>query len=962
MFLNKLTVQINMLSKKIPAGKIWRSFGVLLILNFSVFAQQWVWKDFSPANSGWRVTAPAPLRPDEEAQKPGSPKGSYVYNDLHGFFAIIYQTYSSWDWFTQKSRFNKQRDLVVTSNNGKLLKDVEYIHRGVKGREVEVKFAAGTISSIEGPSVTKHRVQRFRMFFKGRRFYIILAVLPEDEINKPEIDNYLDSFSVNSEPEAVADSYNTDEDTTLTINSSNGILANDTDAEQDKLSVAGSKVFSQPAHGTLSLNADGSFIYQPNPNFNGSDSFTYKANDGVSDSEDTATVTINIKPVNDAPTISNVPPSLNVDELNPLLFKAVATDIDDPAGSLQFSLTGAPDGAFINPNTGSFSWTATEAQGPGNFSFKVNVSDGKATSSMPINITINEVNVAPVLNDMPPATINELEPYSVSVRATDSDIPAQTLTFSLKGAPKGVSINPATGVINWTPSEAQGDGSNYKFTVSVSDGTATKDANISLNVKEVNTAPTLAPITDQTVDELKMLSLTLNGSDQDLPANTFTYSLESNAPAGMTINPGSGVISWTPSEAQGTGDYSVTVRLTDNGTPQLFDTKTFKVHVNEVNSAPVLNSISDQTIDELKTFSLTASGSDKDLPANNLTYSLEPNAPDGMTIDPKSGQISWTPTEIQGAGDYSVTVRLTDSGTPSLADTKTFKVHVNEVNTAPILAPIGNKSVNEETGLTFNVTATDADLPANSLQYTLVNAPAGASLDTNGRFTWTPAENQGPGTYNLTIRVMDNGTPQLSAEETITIKVEEVNKAPIANNSTFNTDEDKAVSMTLTATDADLPLNHLSYLIVTAPAHGKLGGNGSSFTYTPDPNFNGTETFTFKANDGLVDSNVATVQINIKPVNDSPVANPDAETTNQEVPITINVLTNDTDIDGDKLVLTNVSNARGGKAEIIGNAVKFTPDQGFVGNGSFEYLVSDGNGGAAKGVVTVKINAVKPNP
>ena len=114
--------------------------------------------------------------------------------------------------------------------------------------------------------------------------------------------------------------------------------------------------------------------------------------------------------------------------------------------------------------------------------------------------------------------------------------------------------------------------------------------------------------------------------------------------------------------------------------------------------------------------------------------------------------------------------------------------------------------------------------------------------------------------------------------------------------------------------------------------------------------------------DRSLDSNVATIQINIKPVNDSPVANPDAETTNQEVPVTINVLVNDTDVDGDKLVLTNVSNGVGGKAEIIGNAVKFTPDQGFVGNGGFDYLVSDGNGGTAKGVVTVKINAVKPNP
>ena len=117
---------------------------------------------------------------------------------------------------------------------------------------------------------------------------------------------------------------------------------------------------------------------------------------------------------------------------------------------------------------------------------------------------------------------------------------------------------------------------------------------------------------------------------------------------------------------------------------------------------------------------------------------------------------------------------VTDDGTnpASLSDSETFTITVNEVNVNPVLGAIGNKTVDELNLLSFTATASDSDIPANTLTFSLAGTvPAGASITSGGLFTWTPTEVQGPGMYTFDVVVTDNGAPNLTDSETITVTV-----------------------------------------------------------------------------------------------------------------------------------------------------------------------------------------------
>lgn len=589
---------------------------------------------------------------------------------------------------------------------------------------------------------------------------------------------------------------------------------------------------------------------------------------------------------------SNHPPVLNpigskaVNELALLSFTATATD-PDAGQTLTFLLyLGAPaaTGATLNGTTGAFNWTPTEAQGPGSYSITVQVTDNgnpQLSAVEGITIGVNEVNTAPVLaaiGNKAACSVGAL--FTFTATATDADIPANVLTFSLDpGAPSGATINGSTGAFSWTPSSP----GSFPVAVRVTDNGTPPLGDFELITITVsqgapNQPPVLSAIGNKTVNELTPLAFTAVASDPGpCPGETLTFSLDAGAPAGSTINGATGAFAWTPTEAQGPGSFPITVRVTDNGSPPLSDAETFVVTVNEVNFAPVLTPIGNKFACVGVPFTFTATATDADIPANVLTFSLDAGAPPGATINSSTGVFSWTPSTL---GSPPVTVRVTDNGTPPLSDFEviSFTVLVDCGGGPPVLAAIGNKTVNEQIQLAFTATATDPS-PGATLTFSLdPGAPAGASIQAStGAFNWTPTEFQGPGSFQITVRVTDNGSPPLGDFETITVTVNEVNVAPIlgAIGSKIVT-VGSTLTFTPTATDSDVPPNTLCFSIdAGSPPGVTMSCLSGVFMWTPSLGQVGTYAITVRVTDnGLPPlSDSETITVTVVPQANAPTAN-----------------------------------------------------------------------------------------
>jgi len=196
----------------------------------------------------------------------------------------------------------------------------------------------------------------------------------------------------------------------------------------------------------------------------------------------------------------------------------------------------------------------------------------------------------------------------------------------------------------------------------------------------------------------------------------------------------------------------------------------------------------------------------------------------------------------------------------------------------------------------------------------------------------------------------------------IAVLINRVNKPPIAEPASVTTNEDTLVSITLAGSDSNE--DSLTYSVITEPAHGRLIGTVPKLSYRPERNFHGQDSFTFKVNDGKVNSKAATVTITVTPGNDPPVANDDNATALEDVPIvTIDVMKNDTDPDNDRLVVVKASQARNGSVTInTDGTLTYAPARNFSGEDTFTYTISDSKGGTDTANVNVVIEAVNDSP
>src|SRR5207302_1900217 len=318
---------------------------------------------------------------------------------------------------------------------------------------------------------------------------------------------------------------------------------------------------------------------------------------------------------------------------------------------------------------------------------------------------------------------------------------------------------------------------------------------------------------------------------------------------------------------------------------------TVSITVVHVNHAPVANGQTVTTAeDTAKAIVLTATDADGDA----LTFSIVAGPLHGA-LSGVAPNVTYTPAANYNGAD-SFTFKANDGTVDSSA--ATVSLTVTAVNDAPV-ATAQRVTTEEDTAKAIGLTASDVD--GDTLTYAVVTAPAHGTLSgVAPNLTYTPAAGyNGPDSFTFKA---NDGTVD-SAAATVSLTVVHVNHAPVADAQAATTAEDTAKAIVLTASDIDG--DALTFSIVAGPAHGALSGTAPTVTYTPAANYNGPDSFTFKANDGTLNSNVATVTLTVTPVNDAPVATAQSVTTNQDTAKAITLTA--TDVDGDSLTYAGVT-------------------------------------------------------
>ncbi len=381
---------------------------------------------------------------------------------------------------------------------------------------------------------------------------------------------------------------------------------------------------------------------------------------------------------------------------------------------------------------------------------------------------------------------------------------------------------------------------------------------------------------------------------------------------------------------------------------------TFGVSV--INDPPVAEPGSATTQEE-KAVPITLIGSDPD--GERITYKIV-KGPSHGSLTGKAPDMTYTPA-LNYNGPDSFIFSVNDGKADS--DQVMISVNVLAVNDAPEANP---QSETTKENKSVSAALTGSDMDSDPLMFIICKKPEhgtltlDSSFNTNGRFSYTPEPYfTGPDTFTFKL----NDGEADSAPATVSINVVP-NLLPVAESHSVTTVEDTPVEIRLMGSDPDS--DPLAYSMVTDPSHGSLKGTAPNLTYTPNPNFNGADSFTFKVNDSAADSAPATVSIMVSPVNDPPVANDDTATTLEDTPVvTIDVLANDTDVDNigrylylDTFSVTEVSQGTNGSVTINpDNTLTYSPNANFSGSDAFTYTISDNKGltDTAKVNVTVKM-------
>uniref|UniRef100_UPI0031D78178 tandem-95 repeat protein n=1 Tax=Chitinophaga sp. TaxID=1869181 RepID=UPI0031D78178 len=738
--------------------------------------------------------------------------------------------------------------------------------------------------------------------------------------------------AVNDAPVAVNDAVTVTEDTPATGN----VLTNDTDVEGDALTAS---LLVAPVNGTVVLNADGSFTYTPNADYNGLDSLKYRVCDNGSPSMcDTGTVIFTVTAVNDNPSGSNTTETTNED--TPLNSHVTATDVDGDVMTYSKG-TDPAHGTVVVNSDGTYTYTpAADYNGPD--SFTIALSDGKGgTGSITVNITVNPVNDNPT-GPNTTETTNEDTPLNSHVTATDVDGDVVTYSKGTDPAHGTVVVN-SDGTYTYTPA-ADYNGPD-SFTVALSDGKGgTGSITVNITVNPVNDNPT-GPNTTETTNEDTPLNSHVTATDVD--GDVVTYSKGTDPAHGTVVVNSDGTYTYTPA-ANYNGPDSFTVALSDGkgGTGII----TVNITVNPVNDNPTGSNTTEVTNEDTPLNShVTATDVDGDV----VTYSKGTDPAHGTVVVNSDGTYTYTPAANYNGPD-SFTVALSDGkgGTGII----TVNITVNPVNDNPTGSNT-TEVTNEDTPLNSHVTATDVD--GDVVTYSKGTDPAHGTVVVNsdGTYTYTPAADyNGPDSFTVALSDGKGGTGSI----TVNITVNPVNDNPTGPNTTEVTNEDTPLNSHVSATDVDGDV--VTYSKGTDPAHGTVVVNSDgTYTYTPAADYNGPDSFTVALSDGKGGTGSITVNITVNPVNDNPTGPNTTETTNEDTPLNSHVTA--TDVDGDVVTYSKGTDPAHGTVVVNSDGTyTYTPAADYNGPDSFTVALSDGKGGTGSITVNITVNPVNDNP
>ena len=402
---------------------------------------------------------------------------------------------------------------------------------------------------------------------------------------------------------------------------------------------------------------------------------------------------------------------------------------------------------------------------------------------------------------------------------------------------------------------------------------------ISTNLLRINITNVVAPpanvapvwainpvnVADATEDANYSATIANDATDSNNDMLTF---MKVSGPSWLNIAT-DGTLSGTPTNSD-VGANTFTVSVADGIAPAV--QATLNITVTNTNDAPVWSNNPlvgpNATEDAPYSQNLATEALDVD-PGSVLTFS-KVSGPSWLSVA-ANGVISGTPSNAE-VGLNVFTVSVSDGiAAPVEA---TLQITVINTNDAPFwtIDPIAGGAIVRDIPYTGSLVGSAADVdPGVSLVFSKVVGPAWMIVALNGTLSGTPATGD-IGVNSFTVAVSDGIAPPVTA--TFVLNVINGNLAPVAQAQSVSTDEDTNLPVTLTATDGDN--NPLTYFVVTQPTKGTLSGTPPNLTYTPDLNQNGADSFTFKVNDSVVDSGIATISITINSINDDPVftANP----------------------------------------------------------------------------------------